>query len=64
MADSKEVVLLKLQSGMHYMCVRRDDPNLPWLMDDPRIENSGVVQIDEQSSYIDFWWKGELSAAS
>lgn len=54
---TKEEVLAGLQSGRQLRCDRKDHPLLPWLLSHPNIENSGVLQADEQSSYIEFWWK-------
>lgn len=50
-------VLSGLQSGRRLRCDRRDEPLLPWLLAHPCIKNSGIVEIDEQSSYIEFWWQ-------
>jgi len=56
---TKEQVLINLQAGKVLCCVRRDDPLLPWLLEHPCIENSGVIQVDDQSSCIKFRWRGE-----
>lgn len=45
-----------LKAGKRLRCDRRDEPMLPWLLSHPNIKNSGIVQADEQSSYIEFWW--------
>lgn len=55
---SQAEALKGLKSGRKLRCDRRDEPLLPWLLSHPEIENSGIVQADEQSSYITFWWKG------
>ena len=54
---TKDEILEGLQSGRKLRCDRRDDPLLPWLLDHPNITNGGIVQADEQSSYIEFSWK-------
>lgn len=54
---TKKEILNGLKSGRILICDRKDDPNLPWLLDDPRVANSGIIQEDEQTSYIKFWWK-------
>jgi hypothetical protein len=56
--DKKEI-LKGLKSGRRLCCDRKDEPLLPWLLSHPNIENSGIVQESDQSSYISFWWKGE-----
>lgn len=53
---TKEEILKGLKSGRRLRCDRKDEPLLPWLLKHPNIENSGIVQADEQSSYIEFWW--------
>jgi hypothetical protein len=54
---SKDEVLRGLQVGRKLVCDRKDEPLLPWLLSHPDIENSGVRQLDDQSSIIEFWWK-------
>jgi hypothetical protein len=54
----KEEILQGLKSGRKLRCDRRDEPLLPWLLDHPNIANSGIVQVDDQSSYIEFSWRG------
>ena len=54
---TKEEILSGLKSGKSLVCDRKDEPLLPWLLNHPDIENSGVQQIDSQSSGIKFWWK-------
>lgn len=54
---TKEEVLEGLKKGRHLRCDRKDEPLLPWLLKHPNIENSGVVQVEDQYSYIEFWWK-------
>lgn len=54
---TKEEVLNGLKNGRKLICDRRDDPLLPWLLAHPNIENSGVVQLDDQNSHIKFWYK-------
>jgi hypothetical protein len=58
---TKEEVLAGLKAGRKLRCDRKDEPLLPWLLGHPNITNSGVVQADEQSSYIEFRWR-ELEA--
>jgi hypothetical protein len=55
---TKEEAILGLKAGKKLRCDRRDDPLLPWLLEDPAICNSGVQQVDDQYSYIEFWWRG------
>lgn len=55
----KEEVLAGLKAGRRLRCDRKDAPLLPWLLSHPNIENSGVIQETDQSSYIQFWWKDE-----
>ncbi len=54
---SKDEILKGLKAGRKLRCDRRDEPLLPWLMDHPDIENTGIVQVDDQYSYIEFSWK-------
>ena len=54
---TKKEVIQGLKEGRRLRCDRRDDPLLPWLLEHPEIENSGIVQVEEQYSYIEFWWK-------
>ena len=54
---TKEEVLKGLKAGRTLCCDRKDEPLLPWLLDHPNIENSGIIQVDDQSSVIKFWWK-------
>ena len=61
---SKQEILKGLKSGrklrfMLFMLLsdRRDEPLLPWLFSHPNIANSGIVQLDDQSSYIEFSWR-------
>jgi hypothetical protein len=56
---TKDEVLAGLKAGRRLHCDRKDDPLLPWLLSHPNIANSGVVQVDDQSSYIAFWWQEE-----
>jgi hypothetical protein len=58
----EDEVLAGLKAGRLLRCDRKDEPLLPWLLNHPDIENSGIVQADDQYSYIEFWWK-ELSDA-
>jgi hypothetical protein len=53
---STDEILKGLKSGRKLRCDRKDEPLLPWLLAHPQIENSGVVQLDQQLSYIEFWW--------
>lgn len=53
---TKKEILTGLQSGKRLRCDRRDAPLLPWLLEQPCIENR-FVQVDDQYSYIEFWWK-------
>jgi len=55
----KEEIIRGLKAGRVLNCDRRDEPLLPWLLEHPNVENSGVIQLDEQSSVIKFWWKKE-----
>ena len=55
---TKDEILEGLQAGHTLCCDRKDEPLLPWLLEYPQIENSGIIQLDEQSSVIKFWWKG------
>jgi hypothetical protein len=57
---TKEEVLTGLIAGKHLRCDRRDESLLPWLLDHPNITNSGIIQVDDQSSYIEFWWKDNV----
>lgn len=54
---TKEEVIRGLRAGRKLRCDSRDEPLLPWLLDHPQID-SKFVQADEQSSYVEFWWKG------
>ena len=58
---SKQEILKGLKSGRKLRCDRRDEPLLPWLLSHPNIANSGIVQLDDQSSYIEcyieFSWR-------
>lgn len=53
---TKEEIVERLKAGHRLRCDRRDEPLLPWLLGHPEIANSGIVQSDDQSSYIEFWW--------
>ena len=53
---TKADVIDGLKSGKKLRCDRKDEPLLPWLLDHPDIDNK-FVQADEQSSYIEFWWR-------
>jgi hypothetical protein len=59
---TKEDVVLGLKAGRKLRCDRRDEPLLPWLLAHPNIDNSGIIQLDDQNSYIEFWWKREVAA--
>lgn len=54
---NKEEIIQGLKAGRKLRCDRIDEPLLPWLLDHPDIKNSGIVQADEQYSYIEFRWK-------
>ena len=58
---SKDMVLAGLKAGRRLRCDRRDEAPTTLVTESPQhhpnITNSGVVQADEQSSYIEFWWK-------
>ena len=58
---SKQEILEGLKSGRKLRCDRRDEPLLPWLLSHPNIANRGIVQLDDQSSYIEcyieFSWR-------
>jgi hypothetical protein len=54
---NKEEIINGLKKGRRLRCDRKDEPLLPWLLNHPNIDNSGVVQQSEQSSYIEFWWR-------
>jgi len=56
---TKEEILAGLKSGKRLRCDRNDEPLLHWLLSHPNIANSGIVQTEEQYSYIEFWWKNE-----
>ena len=63
---SKQEILEGLKSGrklrfMLFMLLRdrRDEPLLPWLLSHPNIANSGIVQLDDQSSYMNSNLAGE-----
>ena len=53
----KDEILNGLKSSHKLRCDRGDNPLLPWLLNHPDIENSGIVQVDDQYSYIEFRWK-------
>ena len=57
---TKKDILDGLRSGRKLRCDRKDEPLLPWLLDHPDIDNT-FVQVDDQYSYIEFRWKGELN---
>jgi hypothetical protein len=52
---TKEEALAGLQAGHELRVDRKDEPLLPWLLLHPNIENQ-LVQVEEQYSYIKFWW--------
>lgn len=54
---TKDEILAGLKAGRRLRCDRRDEPLLPWLLAHPDIENSGIVQVEDQYSYIEFRWK-------
>lgn len=54
---TKEEILKGLQQGRKLRCDRKDEPLLPWLLEHPSIANGGVIQVEDQYSYIEFWWK-------
>ena len=54
---TKEEILEGLKAGRKLRCDRKDEPLLPWLLAHPDIKNSGVVQANDQYSYIEFRWK-------
>lgn len=56
---TKEEILEGLKAGRRLRCDQRDEPLLPWLVSHPDITNSGILQGDDQYSYIEFWWKGQ-----
>ena len=65
---SKQEILEGLKSGrklrfMLFMLLRdrRDEQLLPWLLSHPNIANSGIVQLDDQSSYIEFSWRKDTA---
>lgn len=53
---TKEQIEAGLKAGRKLRCDRKDEPLLPWLLDHPNIANRRI-QIDDQSSCIEFWWK-------
>jgi hypothetical protein len=55
---SKDEVIRGLKSGRRLRCDRKDEPLLPWLLEHPQIDNSGIQQLNDQESYIEFWWRG------
>ncbi len=61
----KQEILERLKSGRKLRCDRRDEPLLPWLLSHPNIANSGIVQLDDQSSYIEcyieFSWRKDTA---
>jgi hypothetical protein len=56
---NKDEVLAGLKAGKKLRCDRKDEPLLPWLLSHPNITNGGIVQADDQNSYIEFSWAGE-----
>lgn len=54
---TKDEIIDGLKSGRKLRCDRKDDPLLSWLLEHPNIENSGIIQADDQSSYIEFRWR-------
>ena len=59
---TKEEIEIGLKTGHILRCDRKDEPLLPWLLSHPSIENSSVIQADDQSSYIEFRWKNKSKA--
>lgn len=55
---TKDEILLGFKAGRRLRCDRRDEPLLPWLLEHPNIGNTGIVQVEDQYSYIEFFWKG------
>lgn len=54
---TKDEILAGLKAGRTLVVDRKDEPLLPWLLEHPDIENSGIIQVDDQSSHIKFRWK-------
>ena len=54
---TKNEIVQGLKAGRKLRCDRKDEPLLPWLLGHSQIENSGIVQINDQESYIEFRWK-------
>lgn len=60
MTEEQEEVLEGLRAGRVLRIDRRDAPLLPWLLElqaKGKVD-SEFVEVDEQSSYIRFWWVG------
>jgi hypothetical protein len=53
---TKNEILYNLKNGRRLRCDRKDEPLLPWLLEHPNIQNK-FVQVDDQSSYIEFIWE-------
>lgn len=53
---SKDEIIIGLKAGRRLRCDRKDDPLPPWLLNHPSITNSGIIQADDQYSYIEFRW--------
>ena len=54
---TEDEILEGLKAGRVLRCDRKDDPMLPFLLENPDIDNK-FVQQDDQYSYIEFRWKG------
>lgn len=54
---TKAQILEGLQAGRKLRCDWRDDPLLSWLLKHSQVSNSGIVQVSDQYSYIEFSWR-------
>lgn len=54
---NKDEIIEGLKSGRTLCCDQKNNELLPWLLSNPDIENSGIIQVDDQYSYIKFWWR-------
>lgn len=59
---TKDEIITGLKAGRKLRCDRRAEPLLPWLLAHPDIGHE-LVQAEEQSSYIEFWWIGASDKA-
>jgi hypothetical protein len=61
---TREEMIEGLKAGRKLHVDRRDAPELPELLELQRqgLVDSKLVEVDEQSSYLKFWWTGPLDA--